>query len=123
MANEKQPPVEELPAEGMGILDGLGDVDQKSDMDKIIEFSLNPDNIYHFTELNSDEITGFSTLGVLADKYDIKIVKEWLKSNLLMRVSKARKGKGEFVKIVSRNPEQPQMQGQGSSGPWNFFRR
>jgi hypothetical protein len=109
--------------EGAGILsgDGIGVGEERTDLDKIFEMMLDPENIYHFTELNAQEITAFSTLGSMAEKYMPKgVVHGWLLTNLQMRVSKQRKGKAETVKITSRLPEQQQQQ---SSGFGNFFRR
>jgi hypothetical protein len=105
-------------AGGAGVMDGIDVGEEKTELDKIFEMMLNPDNIYHFTELNTQEITAFSTLGSLADKYlRDGVVYKWLLTNLQMRVSKQRKGKAETVKITSRLPEQ-QQQPKGGFGSW-----
>lgn len=101
-------------------MDGLDISTEKTDMDKIFEMMLHPDNILHFTELNAQEITAFSTLGSIAEKYMPEgVVHGWLLKNLQMRVSKQRKGKAEAVKITSRIPDAPQQQ----RGGWGSFFR
>lgn len=105
---------------GPGVLDQLGMNDEKTELDKIFDKMLDPVNLYHFTELSQAEINAFSALGVLADEYDLVILKKWIIDNLKLRVSKQRKGKAEFVKITARNGsyEQPQQR----NSPWGFFR-
>lgn len=110
-----------------GILDGVGIGEEKSELDKIFEKMLAPENIEHFTELNPGEITAFSTYGAYVNqisqkyKYELKMPKEWLIKNLTMRTSKGRKGKLEMVKITARNPWQENQQGNNTS-IWNRFR-
>jgi hypothetical protein len=109
--------------QGAGLVggDGVDFSQEKTDLDKIFEMMLDPKNIVHFTELNAAEITAFSTLGSMAEKYMPKgVVHGWLLKNLQMRVSKQRKGKAETVKITSRLPADQQAQPQGFGG---FFRR
>jgi hypothetical protein len=55
--------------QGSGVLDALDVGQEKTDLDKIFEMMLDPKNIDHFTELNAQEITAFSTLGSMAEKY------------------------------------------------------
>ncbi len=120
---EGLPPDNQPDIQGAGIMsgDGIDSFEEKNDLDKIFEKMLDPKNIYHFTELNANEITGFSTLGVIAEKYmPTGVVHGWLLKNLMMRVSKQRKGKGEFVKITARNAYQEPAPQQGG---WNPFRR
>lgn len=106
--------------QGSGILDGLDMGQEKTDLDKIFEMMLKDENIEHFTELNAGEITAFSTLGSLHEKYmPAGVALKWLKKNLKMRVSKGRKGKTETVKITSRLPQEQPMQRGGFGG---FFR-
>lgn len=111
---------------GAGILgpDGGINVGQEiSEMDKIFKQMLDPENIFHFTELSAAEITAFSTLGTIVEKrMKNGVVHKWLLKNLQMRVSKQRKGKAEFVKISARNPymEQPP---QSQRGFGSIFRR
>lgn len=112
---------DEVLQEGSGALDALTMGEELSDLDKIMAKAFDDKNIEHLTELTGDEIVGFSTLGVIAAKrMPNGVIHKWLIKNLKMRVSRNRKGKGEFVKIVSRNPEVPQMQQPRT--PWNFFR-
>jgi hypothetical protein len=106
--------------QGSGVLDALDVGQEKTDLDKIFEMMLDPKNIDHFTELNAQEITAFSTLGSMAEKYMPNgVVHGWLLKNLKMRVSKQRKGKGEAVKITSRLPAEQMQQ---RAGGFNFFR-
>lgn len=116
-------PLDPALAQGAGLMSPGGGIDvgmEKTDLDKIFEMMLDPKNIDHFTELNSAEITAFSTLGSMAEKYmPGGVVHGWLLKNLRMRVSKQRKGKAETVKITSRLPADMQQQ---KGGGWNFFR-
>lgn len=105
---------------GLG-LSGMDIGEEKNDLDKIFDKMLSDDNIHHFTELNAGEITAFSTLGVMASKYKVKIVQKWILDNLKYRVSKGRKGKGEFVKITARGGYQENSPAPRS--PWNLFRQ
>lgn len=101
--------------------DGIQAGDEVTDLDKIFEKMLNPNNIYHFTELNPGEITAFSSLGCIAELHMPKgVIHKWLILNLMMRVSKGRKGKQEFVKITARNADPPQMMPQRNG--FNWFR-
>lgn len=98
----------------------LEDVAEEDDLEKVIKTLLDPANIHHLTELEPDEITAFTTLGTMATKYDIKLLKDWLAQNLLLRVSKSRKGRSEFVKITQRFADQPQ---ESRRGFFDFRRR
>lgn len=80
--------------------------EEKTELDKIFAQLLDPKNIYHNTELTSDEITAFSTLGGMADKYDIRVLKKWLVDNMQMRVSRGRRGRNEIVKITARHMQE-----------------
>lgn len=97
--------------------------DTKSEMDKILEHLLKPENIYHNTELSEEEITAYSTIGPLALKHDLRAVKEFMVQKLQMRVSKNRQGKQELIKIVSRGMNNPMDVNQQRPGFWNMFRR
>lgn len=120
--SEESKPDESLETEGSGALDALSMGEELTDLDKIMDKAFDEKNIEHLTELTGDEIVGFSTLGVIAAKrMPNGVIHKWLVKNLKMRVSRNRKGKGEFVKIVSRNPEQFPPQ-QGNRSPWGFLR-
>ena len=105
---------------------GMDIGEEKTELDKIFAQMLDPNNLHHFTELNSGEITAFSTLGrlsnMLVKKYKITTLQDWLIDNMKLRVSKARKGRLELVKITSRtgagieNPNNP------NRNQWGFFR-
>lgn len=92
--------------------------EESSDLSKVLEHMLKPQNLPHMTELSNAEINAFATLGSLAAKHKIKIIEEWLLKSLSYRVSKGRKGRLETVKITSRAPimeeqKQPRF-------PWLF---
>lgn len=125
--NDKMPGFEEdeesSQMQGAGLTggDGIQTGDEVTDLDKIFAKMLDPNNIYHFTELNAGEITAFSSLGCVAESYMPKgVIHKWLLLNLMMRVSKGRKGKQEFVKITARNADPPQMMPQRNG--FNWFR-
>ena len=99
-----QPPV-------LGLAESLllaGD-EEKSELDKIIEMILDPTNIAHNTELSRNEITAFSVLSTLASKHHLPVLTEFLKHNLILRVSKGRKGRGELIKILNRQLANQEM--------------
>lgn len=116
--------IKEIPAVDLGDL--LESEEQKTEFDKVMKLMLDKHNIRHNTELNRNEITAFSALGSLAKKYHLSALKDWLEENLELRVSKGRKGRGEWVKIIGRQMAAEDMQQQlemrtGSGRGW--FRR
>ena len=97
--------------------------EEKTELDKIIEMILDPANIAHNTELSRNEITAFSVLSTLASKHNLPVLKEFLKHNLILRVSKGRKGRGELIKILNRQlADQEQALNQQTRQGW-FNRR
>lgn len=126
MSNPQSDDIGDVPAGQAGLMNGMELGEEKTELDKIFLQMLDPKNLHHFTELNNGEITAFSTLGrlsnMLVKKYGIKTLEEWLIDNMKLRVSKARKGRLELVKITSRtgagieNPNGPQR------NAWGFFR-
>jgi hypothetical protein len=97
--------------------------DEQSELDKIIEMILDPANIAHNTELSRNEITAFSVLSTLSSKHNLPVLKEFLKQNLILRVSKGRKGRSELIKILNRQmAAQEQMASQEARRGW-FGRR
>lgn len=86
--------------------------EERSELDKIFEQLFDPENIAHNTELTRQEITAFSVLGTLADKYDLAVLKQFLVQNLVLRVSKGRAGRKEWVKIITKmTSDEEQAQG------------
>lgn len=92
------------PVPQVGLSQALLVEDEKpeSELDKIIKMILDPANIAHNTELSRNEITAFSVLSTLSSKHNLPVLKEFLKQNLILRVSKGRKGRGELIKILNR---------------------
>lgn len=86
---------------------------QDSEMDKFIKHMLDPANLNHNTDLDEDEINAFSILGPLAIKHDIIILKRYMVEKKSLRVSKNRKGRGEFIKIGTRGVVQDEMKRPG----------
>lgn len=80
--------------------DAFSEAQERSELDKIFERMLDPANIHHNTDLSLEEINAFSTLATMAEKYDIKILKQWLLENLKLRVSRNRKGRTEAIKLT-----------------------
>lgn len=107
----------------------MGDVvqiEEKTELDKVIELMLNPANIGHLTELNSREILAFSTLSTLGKKYRYLDILPFVAENLVFRVSKGRKGRLETIKLTSRPMYDPRMMGGPGMGPERrsgFFNR
>lgn len=77
--------------------------DEKTELDKVLELLLDPKNIGHNTELSKNEILAFSILGTLARRHNLPVLKEFLAENLVLRVSKGRAGRKEWIKIVGRH--------------------
>jgi len=108
----------------LGLMDAIMEVDEeRSELDKIFEQMLSPDNISHNTELSRSEITAFSVLSGMAKKYDLDMLKGYLMENLTFRVSKGRGGRKEWVKIVSRGLGQENEFGAQGGRFGNFFQR
>jgi hypothetical protein len=91
-----------LPQLGLSEALLLQNDEKPSELDKIIEMILDPANIAHNTELSRNEVTAFSVLSTLASKHNLPVLTEFLKHNLILRVSKGRKGRGELIKILNR---------------------
>lgn len=106
-----------------GIL--LEQQEEKTELDKVLELLLDPNNIRHNTELTQKEITAFSVLATISQNHpELPALKTFLAENLILRVSKKRKGRAEWVKITARALQaQDQIeQGQSRSGFGRFFR-
>lgn len=86
------------------ILDEVSD--EETDMDKMMKLMLDPSNIEHNSELSDNEITAFSILGPMAEKYNLIPLKSYLERKLRLRVSKKRSGRMEWVKILARRAQQ-----------------
>lgn len=99
--------------------------DEKSQMDKIIEMILDPANIAHNTELTRNEITAFSVLATLFKQHPkaFPVLGEFLKVNLVYRVSKNRKGRGELIKILNQQVHNQEMQTNMDSQRRGWFGR
>lgn len=95
------PKTESIPT--LGLSDALAVMDEeKTELDKVLELLLDPKNIQHNTELTKNEITAFSVLTSICKKYKLPVLDDFLKENLVLRVSKGRAGRKEWVKITSR---------------------
>lgn len=96
---ERQP--EQLPTLGLGdVL--MQQAEEETELDKVVKMFLDPANIGHLTEMNSREITAFSVVGTMASRHDLPVLTAFLAENKVLRVSKGRKGRGEFAKMISR---------------------
>jgi hypothetical protein len=110
-----------------GIL--LEQQEEKTELDKVLELLLDPNNIRHNTELTQKEITAFSVLATISQNHpELPALKTFLAENLILRVSKKRKGRQEWVKITARAlsaQDQFGIQGQDQArrgGIGRFFR-
>lgn len=110
-----------------GIFDAMAVLDEdKTELDKVLELLLDSKNIAHNTELSRNEITAFSTLKTIGTKYDLSVLKEFLAENMVLRVSKGRQGRKEWVKLVSRfnlSEENEMDMAPKPGGFRRFFRR
>ena len=96
--------------------------EEQTDMDKIFELLLDPNNIAHNTELNRNEIMAFSVLGSISEKRpQLEALREFLKKNLIYRVSKNRQGRKEWVKILGKMQQHEEFEQQ--RGIARLFRR
>jgi len=91
---------------------GLSDLlavaeDEKTELDKVLELLLDRKNIEHNTDLTTREITAFSVLSTIAKRHNLQVLTDFLAENLVLRVSKGRAGRKEWVKIVARHLEAP----------------
>lgn len=100
------PPAPDIPR--LGLSDALlVSEEEKTELDKILELLLRPENIGHNTELTRNEILAFSVLTTIAKKYTgLTVLGDFLRENLVLRVSKGRAGRKEWVKIVGAAREQ-----------------
>lgn len=105
------------PLPTMNLKEALVTVDgEQTELDKIIELLLDPRNISHNTELTRNEITAFSVLATLAKRHNLPVLKDFIRENLIFRVSKNRAGRKEITKIVSRQLAQSPQDGQDAGG-------
>jgi hypothetical protein len=96
----------------LGLADALAvmDPDPPTEMDKILEILLDPKNINQLTELSKSEITAFSVLATMRKRHTLPVLSDFLKENLVFRVSKSRSGRKEFSKIMSRQLQLSEQQ-------------
>lgn len=99
--------------------------EEKSELDKIIEMILDPANIAHNTELSRNEITAFSVLSTLYKSHPkaFPVLGDFLKQNMILRVSKGRKGRGELIKILNRQQQNEALALEQGRGRGWFGRR
>lgn len=99
------------PLPEMGLSDLLTMVDEdKDDFERIMELLLDPANINHNTELGDREINGYAILGSMGRKYNLPGLQEYLLERKTLKVSRARKGRGEWVEILKRTREAAQLE-------------
>lgn len=118
---ESQEPLPE-----MGLSDLLTMVDEEQDdFERIIKLLLDPDNINHNTDLSDREIDGNAILGSMARKYELPGLLNYLLEKKTLRVSRGRKGRGEWVEILKRTREaaQAEMFNAKKQGMGRYFRR
>lgn len=90
--------------------------EERSEMDKVVEILLDPKNIGHLTEFSSREITAYSVLYSINKEYELPMLQSFLEKFAILRVSKSRQGRKEFVKIMSRQLDMAENQGDPMSG-------
>lgn len=96
--------------------------DEKSELDKIVELITDPANIQHFTELSRAEIMAFSVLSTMEQRHPLPVLTQFLKENLVLRVSRGRQGKKELMKMVARTMAMEQAE-ESRQGFRRFTRR
>lgn len=110
---------DELPE--MGLEEALKLSEEEStELDKIFKLLLDKDNIAHNTDLTTNEITAFSVLSTLAKEHDLEVLKNFLQENLVLRVSKGRRGRKEWVDIIGNHLKEEDPE---SSGFRKYFSR
>ena len=105
------------PIPQLGLQDALllaGSDKEVTELDKVLELLLDTKNIGHNTDLSKNEITAFSVLGTMDARHNLPVLKDFLMENKILRVSKGRAGRQEWIKIVGRqlaqNDANQQMQ-------------
>lgn len=110
MPRKDNGPATPKPLPELGLSDALVMAEEEqTELDKILELLLDPKNIAHNTELTKNEITAFSVLGTMAKRHNLPVLRDFLAENLVLRVSKGRMGRKEWVKIVGRQLAQNDM--------------
>ena len=66
-----------------------------------IETLSNSDKIMMFSDVNKREIPYIATLKVIANRYDLEWLDDYIDFDLLLRVSDKRKGRTELVKVIA----------------------
>lgn len=72
------------------------------------------------SDLTGQEIIHVAALAAVADQYDIKLLKEYLKNFLLLRISKDRQGRKEIAALAGQKIQEAQNLRQKFAG---LFRR
>lgn len=80
----------------------LMDDGEKTELDKIFEQFLDPNNIGFNTELTGREIAAYRQGLTIANRFDFPMLRQGIREELILRVSKGRKGRTEWVRILSR---------------------
>lgn len=95
---------EETPAPpGIGFADQMVTMEEEqSELDKIFERMLDPNNLTQNTNLSKVEAVKFARLAVLASKYDWDTLKEELVEALQHRVSIQSAGRKDAVRLATR---------------------
>lgn len=86
----------------------VAEEEEKTELDKVFKQIFDPANLSHLTELTRNEITAYSVLQTLADKYGLSVLREFIQESLTKRISRGRKGRTETVKIVNSRLSQSQ---------------
>lgn len=107
---------EEPPEMGLSEIMAVAE-EEKTELDKVLELLLDPKNIAHNTELTQNEILAFSVLATLARRHNLPVLQDFLAENLVLRVSKGRKGREEWVEIIA-----PKLQDHGEEEASAFDR-
>lgn len=107
MARKDSAPEQIPPVPVLGLQDAMLAMEgDETELDKVLELLLDPKNIQHNTELSKNEITAFSVLATMAKRHNLPVLSDFLAENLVLRVSKGRAGRKEWVKIVARHLNQ-----------------
>ena len=83
------------------ILEVLQGKTKEESIAKAIEHLASEDRIMLFSDVSYFEIPKLSTLKVIAQRYNLKWLNQYLTFNLLLRVSRNRLGRKEIVNLAS----------------------
>jgi hypothetical protein len=86
-----------LKQDEQSLLDDVASSDEAAA--KIMALLANDDKFKVISELSPSEVHSFAALQSVADTYDSKLLKSYIKNYLLMKISLRRKGRAEVIEL------------------------